>query len=247
MHKIFFSDSVVILLSFLVFVVCPYIYFYHIAKDKFSKRIIMKRFISARKESIFYTSLSMMILLLIYYLILNFQNIGFFQFKEQSSLSTHILTIAPVIILNDAYFYWIHYLLHVFKPLKRFHEIHHQDVTPTPLSALSFHPVEALLNFSFYFLIVLVVPMTKVDFYVVYLYMLLNNTLGHLPLEFCPRWFYKFKFSSQLNAATHHIMHHRNGSTNFSLYYLFWDKLMNTISSKYYERFNEVQDSIEKK
>jgi sterol desaturase/sphingolipid hydroxylase (fatty acid hydroxylase superfamily) len=137
--------------------------------------------------------------------------------------------------------------MHEYKPLKKFHKIHHDDITPTPLSSLSFHPVEALINFSFYLIIVFLIPMTKIDLYIVYLYMLVNNTLGHMPLEFCPRWFYKFKLSSLFNAATHHIMHHRNGSSNFSLYYLFWDIKRKTMNRKYYEEFNKVQDSIDSK
>ena len=241
----FLFDSLIIVLSFIGIIVLPYIYFYHYAQEKFKHRLIMKRFLPAKKESIMFTCLSLFIMLGLYFHILYFESLNFFSFKDHSSLPIHFITIVGLILLNDAYFYWVHFILHRFKPLKRFHEIHHRDITPTPLSAFNFHPVEALLNFAFYLIIVFLVPMTKIDFYLVYLYMLVNNSLGHMPLEFCPRWFYKYKLTSFLNAATHHIMHHRNGSTNFSLYYLFWDDKMKTMSRKYYSTFNDVQDQID--
>jgi len=247
MHKTYLFDILIITISFFAIIVLPYFYFYKFKVNKFSNRIIMDRFHSTRKRSILFTSISMFILFGIYYLILSLETTNFFTFREQSSLLRHVLTIVGILILNDAYFYWVHYALHRVSFLKRFHRIHHEDITPTPLSAFNFHPIEAILNFSFYLFLALLVPMTKIDLFIVYIYMLINNSLGHLPLEFCPRWFYKYKISSFLNAATHHIMHHRNGSTNFSLYYLPWDKVMGTISKKYYDRFNEVQDKIEGK
>ena len=50
-------------------------------------------------------------------------------------------------LFQDVHFYAVHRLIH-WKPLYRFHRLHHRNVTIGPWSGISMHPVEHLLYFS---------------------------------------------------------------------------------------------------
>lgn len=154
------------------------------------------------------------------------------------------LSLLLMIVIHDTYFYWTHRLLH-WKPLfKKVHVVHHLSHNPTPFSAYSFHPVEAIIQGGVG-LIVFIVPYHATSYTLFMAYALGMNILGHLGFEFLPRNFVKSKIGHWFNTPTHHNIHHQDTKYNYGLYFNLWDRFMKTNHPKYEERFEAVVDQRE--
>jgi sterol desaturase/sphingolipid hydroxylase (fatty acid hydroxylase superfamily) len=151
-----------------------------------------------------------------------------------------LLSLAAMLVIHDAYFYWMHRLLHHPKLFKHVHRVHHLSTNPSPLAAYSFHPLEAIAEALFFPLVVLVMPL---HFGVVVAFILIDmafNVLGHLGYELFPSGFTKHRLGRWLNTSTHHNMHHKYFNSNFSLYFNFWDRVCGTNHSRYHEVFESA-------
>ena len=150
------------------------------------------------------------------------------------------LSILLMVLLHDAWFYWTHRMLHRPWLFRRVHSRHHRSRTPTPWSTHTFHPVEALVEFSIIPLIVFVIPahpLAIVGFNVV---LKLYNTVGHAGFELFPHALARHRLFSWANTATHHDLHHSRGRGHYGLYFLFWDNLMGTNLPEYRAEFERV-------
>lgn len=148
-------------------------------------------------------------------------------------------SLALMIVLHDAWFYWTHRLLHRPWWFVRFHKVHHQSVHPTPWAAYSFHPVEAMLQAVFFALMVHVMPLHDVVLFAFTTWMIVRNALAHSAYELMPwractqgslRW---------LLTNSHHHFHHAAGKGNFGLYFTWWDRWMATEDARYIANGNE--------
>ena len=153
------------------------------------------------------------------------------------------LSFPLIVLVHDAYFYWTHYLMHKSKFLYRFHKQHHTSSDATPLDVLAFHPVEAFIHFIFFAVYPMIIPTELPVMQFMFVWMLVCNSAGHLPYEFYPKFLYDFPVISQFNAATHHQMHHKYYTTNFSIYYNWWDSWMGTNHKDYFSTFRKVKAS----
>lgn len=162
-----------------------------------------------------------------------------------SKLSTwqYVLSFPLIVLIHDAYFYWTHYLMHKSKFMYRFHKQHHSSSDATPLDVLAFHPVEAFVHFIFFAVYPMIIPTELSVMQFMFVWMLVCNSAGHLPYEFYPKFLYDFPVIRQFNAATHHQMHHKYYTTNFSIYYNWWDRWMGTNHKDYFETFRKVKES----
>ena len=152
----------------------------------------------------------------------------------------YVISILLMIFIHDAYFYWTHRFLH-WKPMfKIAHKVHHHSTNPTPFASYCFHPIEALIQFGIFPLVVFTVPYHVSVVGIFTVYTLLLNLGGHTGYEFFPRWFNKNKLSKWHSTPTHHNMHHKFVKYNFGLYFNIWDKIMKTEHPKYNEHFEEV-------
>lgn len=133
------------------------------------------------------------------------------------------------VIVQDAYFYWMHRLLHVKYFMKRFHAIHHLSHQPSTYTTYSLHPVEAIFQVLFLPILPLILPMHVSALIIfIFFYQLIVSMLGHSGYEF-----YKPKFKTTwigkfCNTPVYHDFHHKRSKGNFGLYFNFWDKLMKT-------------------
>ena len=57
-----------------------------------------------------------------------------------------ILSFPTMLLIHDAYFYWVHRIMHHPKLYKRIHHVHHLSTNPSPWTAYAFHPLEAILE-----------------------------------------------------------------------------------------------------
>lgn len=93
--------------------------------------------------------------------------------------SGRLLTLAFLLLIwGETHFYLVHRLLHSKSLYKTVHVHHHRCHVPNPWSSLAFHPLEGLLFFSAY-LIVLVIPVPSLVWYSYKASMLLGPLSGH--------------------------------------------------------------------
>lgn len=149
--------------------------------------------------------------------------------------------IFPVtIIIHDAYFYWIHRLLHRPLLFRRLHFLHHKSCNPTPWSTFSFHPLESFMQAGIMVLIVMIIPVTKWHLLFENVVMLGFSVCGHGGWEIYPKGFLKTWGGKWFNTAVGHNQHHEHVKGNYGLYFLWWDKWMGTLRHDYEEKFEEV-------
>jgi Delta7-sterol 5-desaturase len=60
--------------------------------------------------------------------------------------------------------------------------------------------------------------------------------------ELYPKGFSKNWFGKWMNTSVNHNMHHKYVKGNYSLYFLFWDRWMNTLREDYDAQYDEVKN-----
>ena len=150
------------------------------------------------------------------------------------------LTLGASMLLYDTWFYWIHRLLH-WKPMYRFHTLHHTSVAPTVWTNHHETIVEGVLNQSFYTLIVFVLPIAWPVLVAQKIYDQVSGMLGHAGYE---------HFASPLArkpwplaCTVFHDQHHGYFRYNFAHTFSVWDRWMGTLHPTYdttVERFERI-------
>jgi len=163
-------------------------------------------------------------------------------FKTYSDVNKYGITWLVVsvplgIILHDAYFYWVHRAMHHKSLFKIFHRTHHQSNNPTPFTAYSFAPGEAVVMYAFIPLLMLVIPMHHGAISIILLVMIFKNAIGHCGYELFPKNTTRIPVLRLNTTVTHHDMHHERANGNYGFYFTWWDQWMNTEHSDYLERF----------
>lgn len=139
-----------------------------------------------------------------------------------------VLSFPLLVIIHDTYFYWTHRLLHAPAFFKLAHLRHHLSHNPTPWSAFSFHPIEAIINALFLPIIVVIMPLHPLIIFCFMLLMTLVNIMGHAGFEFFSNRFVNSTIGKWSNAVQHHNYHHEHSDGNYGLYFTFWDRWMGT-------------------
>lgn len=149
-------------------------------------------------------------------------------------------SIIAMIFIHDAYFYWTHRAMHHPKVFKYFHKVHHLSKNPSPWAAFSFHPLEAVVEFSIILIFVFGFPTHPLATLIFLFFMTIENVLGHVGYELYPKGANKHWLGKWFNTSTNHNMHHEYFKGNYGLYFTIWDRLMGTMHPKYDERFEQV-------
>ena len=152
--------------------------------------------------------------------------------------------IVAMVILHDAWFYWMHRALHLKALFRRAHATHHVSRTPTSWAAYSFAPIEAVFE-SIYVPAMFVVvshiaPMQPWAIFVFLGHQIARNAIGHSGFELAWPGFTRSPLTGWLTTTTHHDLHHTEGRYNFGLYFTWWDRLMGTEHPRYHMRFESV-------
>lgn len=149
--------------------------------------------------------------------------------------------IFPVLFLmHDAYFYWMHRVIHHPRLFKWVHLVHHRSVNPSPLAAYAFHPAEAFLESLIFVIFLFTVPVTAWHLLIFFVISLVYNVYGHLGFELYPKGFSSHRIGKWVNTSVSHNLHHHHFRGNYGLYFLFWDRMMGTLRKDYDEAFAEV-------
>jgi Delta7-sterol 5-desaturase len=139
-----------------------------------------------------------------------------------------LASLAALIVLHDAYFYWTHRAMHHRSMFKWFHRLHHRSHNPSPWAAYAFAPAEAFVQGLFLTITAFVLPLHPTAIMVFLLHQILRNALGHSGFEIFPGWWQSHPILKWINTTSHHHLHHSKGRGNYGLYFLWWDRLMGT-------------------
>jgi lathosterol oxidase len=159
---------------------------------------------------------------------------------EQYGWPWFVASIAVMIALHDAYFYWTHRLMHHPRVFRLVHRTHHLSTSPTPWAAYAFGPIEALVQAGIGPLIIFTIPTHGVAFATFMAWQIVFNVFGHCGYEIYPRWFMKTPLRWLINSVTHHAQHHETFRANYGLYFNVWDRLMGTNHPDYHARFEQA-------
>lgn len=171
------------------------------------------------------------------------REVGLFHsvFGEGFGLGIDLAILAAIIIAHDAYFYWTHRMMHHPRLFRFFHRAHHRSITPTPWAAYSFAIPEAAVAFAFVPLWQFFVPTPGWVMFTWLNFQIIRNAMGHAGFEFFPRWWLDSPLTRWINTTVHHDLHHNGGfTTNYGLYFTWWDKWMGTEHPKYHAKFHVV-------
>ena len=169
-------------------------------------------------------------------------------FRKYSNISEYGLawyyaSIAIAIVLHDSYFYWAHRAMHSKRLYKLFHLTHHRSHNPTPFTAYSFAIPEAVVEYAYVPLMLLVLPIHDSALAIVLLVMIFKNALAHSGYEIFPQNTLDHWLLKHLTTVTHHDMHHERGNGNYGFYFTWWDRWMGTEHSNYRERFEKATNN----
>ncbi|TFK75100.1 fatty acid hydroxylase [Pluteus cervinus] len=130
-----------------------------------------------------------------------------------------IASVPLFLVFTDYGIYWIHRGLHIPAVYKLLHKPHHKWVVPTPFSSHAFHPVDGWLQSIPYHIFILVFPLHRVLYLV--LFVLINfwtifihdsdMITGHA-------------LEKIINGPAHHTLHHLYFTVNYGQYFTWADR-----------------------
>lgn len=145
-----------------------------------------------------------------------------------------------LLLLDDAWFYWMHRLLHHPVWYRYVHAEHHKSLDVNPYSSLSFHFVEPFLLSAWIFPVAFIFPIYAPTLLLVQLWGLLDNIKSHLGYELYPAGF-NSGWLRFLTSSTHHNMHHQRFRGNYGVHFRLWDRLLGTEFPDYETEFERIQ------
>jgi sterol desaturase/sphingolipid hydroxylase (fatty acid hydroxylase superfamily) len=147
------------------------------------------------------------------------------------------VSLAAMILVHDAYFYWVHRLMHRRGWFRRTHRRHHRSNITTPFTAYSFDLAEAALMAVYVPVWLMIFPTPFAATGLFMLHQIFRNTLLHAGFELMPARRDGRPLFDFLTTATHHNLHHMQAPYNFGLYFTWWDRWMGTENPDYHARF----------
>ena len=136
------------------------------------------------------------------------------------------LAAAPLayLLAHDAWFYWTHRWLHLPRPFRLAHAVHHASRPPTAWAAMSFHPLEALTGAVVIPALVFVIPIHLGGLAFVLAVLTVMGVTNHMGWEMFPRALVHSRLGGWLITASHHRRHHEHYDCNYGLYFRHWDR-----------------------
>ncbi|GMN02747.1 sterol desaturase family protein [Erythrobacter sp. MTPC3] len=172
------------------------------------------------------------------------REMGLINFKmNDPALFTILWQFALIVLVHDAYFYWIHRAMHSKALFRATHLHHHKSRTPTPWTAYSFSSAEAVFEAGFMPLFLLVTSQLGLAYagYAILFFlwhMIIRNVMAHAGSELFPAGWVDNPLTSWISTTTHHDLHHSSGH-NYGFYFTFWDKWMGTEHPRYKHEFRK--------
>ncbi len=145
--------------------------------------------------------------------------------------------------IEDTSFYWTHRAMHHPKLFRHFHKVHHESYDPTPFTAYSFHPLEAIvqsLNGLPTLLPLLFLPWDPIAIAVYGFGQIAFNVIGHLGYEVYPANWNRLPGLRWKTPGLHHYLHHQMVGGNYALYFRWWDRYCGTEFADFEARYDRI-------
>ncbi len=149
------------------------------------------------------------------------------------------------VVLFDAYFYFLHRLMHS-NLLWWVHRYHHMSVTPNPVTAFSFHPLEGLLTGGFVVLMLLVFDLHVYAIMLANAFGIINSILIHSGHEVFPRWWYENRITRLYLTPMFHDRHHSTYRYNYGGFTTIWDRVFGTMQPGFEDDYRKLVGRVEK-
>lgn len=174
-------------------------------------------------------------------IIASFKDNGLTKFYVADTLGWYeFFTVAAMIVISDAWFYWAHRAMHHPMVYKYVHALHHKSLDVNPYTSTSFHVIEALLLTVWVLPLAMLMPISMTALGIVQVIGTFNNLKSHLGYELFPNFFGKvFPFNMLVN-ATNHSLHHTQYNGNYGLFFRYWDLLCGTELNATKRTFQEI-------
>jgi sterol desaturase/sphingolipid hydroxylase (fatty acid hydroxylase superfamily) len=167
----------------------------------------------------------------------------FIPFRESDvlipSLIEFMLQVIGLLLVGDFFLYWGHRIQHTVPYLwENFHSVHHKLDTPTPVSTVYIHSMDATLQATLPILISsLVVHPHPLCYYVYIILRLSDNAVNHSGLK--PNMLVDILTLKALPfraSVGHHDAHHKfsgytGNAKNYAEYFWIWDYMFGTCST----------------
>jgi lathosterol oxidase len=146
----------------------------------------------------------------------------------------------------DAYFYWLHRLMHQEPIYTWVHKIHHYSTAPNLLTTLSVGPLESIINGGFVVLFTALVTVHESTMALISPTNIIMGFYVHSGYELLPRWWNKSWLTRWFITASFHDQHHKYFRWNFGGYTTLWDFLCGTVRPKYLEEFDQLKARLDR-
>ncbi|MBS1605522.1 MAG: sterol desaturase family protein [Bacteroidetes bacterium] len=152
------------------------------------------------------------------------------------------VSVAFGLLIHDAYFYWMHRLLHHPLLFKHTHLVHHLSVNPSPWASYSFHFLEAAAEGLIVIILAFILPLHELGIILFTISSFVINVYGHLGYEIMPKTLRKSFWFKIINTSVYHNLHHSRFKGNYGLYFRHWDRWMGTENPQYEKEYDKVQE-----
>lgn len=142
------------------------------------------------------------------------------------------VTVVAGVLCFDFILYARHYLYHRWRPLWRFHKIHHSDLDFDMTTGLRFHPVEDFLSISTNLVVIAVLAPPPLAIAIAEGAVIVVNLVIHANAEY-PRWLENVLRLVMTTPDLHSVHHSEDGrdfNSNFGVLFSVWDRLFGTFS-----------------
>ena len=157
-----------------------------------------------------------------------------------------IFSVAAMILMHDAWFYFTHRLMHHPILYRHVHRVHHQSTDTSPFTGLSMHPFEVLMDAGIFVVFAFLFPVHMVALWAWQLIHMTLNVIGHLGYEIYPKGFNRHWLFKLKTTSTHHNMHHERSAGNYGFYFTWWDKIFNTEFKNYHDVYDAIHERADK-
>ena len=152
------------------------------------------------------------------------------------------VSLVLTLLVHDAYFYWMHRILHHKKLFRITHLVHHKSTNPSPWTSYSFHFLEAIAEGGVMIVLVFIMPLHPLTLILFAFSSFLINVYGHLGYEIMPKSFRNSFWFEIINTSTFHNFHHLKFKGNYGLYLRVWDRWMKTEHPDYVKEYDRIQN-----
>lgn len=225
-----------------------YFLFYVVNKEKWKSKRIQQRYPNRKsiKREIGWSLISVLIIAILTHIMYELTRNGYTRMYFSIGQKGWLYLIASSVIsifAYDTYYYWVHRFMHLKKVFPWVHRTHHLSHTPSPWAILAFDPLEVIIEYSIYPILLLLMPMHPIALGIFIMYNIILNTSGHLGFEIVPKSFFNHPLLKYGLTVTHHDMHHSKTNCNYGIYFNIWDRIMKTNHPNYEKTFYQQKEN----